>query len=246
MPAATSTDTPTPTFTPTATPVIINTPTPTSTATPTQALPDLIFADSFESGSFSAWKSTSTNGGNLSVSPAAAMLGSFGMQAVIGNTAAMYAQDKTPNAEPRYRARFYFNPNGITMAAGDMHTIFYGFSGTTSVLRVDFLYDGAVYQVRARALDNASTWSATPWFTISNGPHAIEFDWQAATAAGANNGSLTLWLDGVQQSSVGGINNDTRRIDTIELGPVTGIDAGTSGTEFFDAFESRRQTYIGP
>jgi len=247
---ALATNTPMPTFTPTLGPTATptNTPTAAATNTPTSTptLSDVIFADGFESGSFSAWKSASTNGGNLSVSPAAAMVGAYSMQAVIGNTTAMYAQDKTPNAEPRYRARFYFNPNGITMAAGDMHTIFYGFSGSTSVLRVDFRYSGGAYQLEARALDNASAWSATPWFTISNGPHVIEFDWQAATAAGANNGNLTFWLDGVQQVSVSGINNDTRRIDEIRLGPVTGIDAGTSGTEYFDAFESHRQTYIGP
>jgi hypothetical protein len=30
------------------------------------------------------------------------------------------------------------------------------------------------------------------------------------------------------------------------LGAVAGIDAGTRGTYYFDAFESRRQNYIGP
>ena len=220
-------------------------PTNTPTATPT-AGSDLIFADSFESGSFSAWTSASTGAGDLSVSPAAALVGANGMQAVINDTTSMYVEDKTPNLEPRYRARFYFDPNSVTMANGDMHTIFYGFSGSTSVLRVDFRFSAGAYQVMMRTLDNATTWSSTPWFTISDGPHAIEFDWQAATGPGTNDGSLTLWLDGVQQAVVSGINNDTRRMDTVRVGEVTGLDAGTSGTEYFDAFESRRQTYIGP
>jgi len=30
------------------------------------------------------------------------------------------------------------------------------------------------------------------------------------------------------------------------LGALAGMDAGTSGTYYFDAFESRRQNYIGP
>jgi hypothetical protein len=30
------------------------------------------------------------------------------------------------------------------------------------------------------------------------------------------------------------------------MGVMGGIDPGTSGTAFFDAFESRRQSYIGP
>lgn len=253
-PTDTPTSTPTatavnpPTNTPTATPVVGPTPTntPAFTPSPTAAASDLIFADGFESGSFSAWYSASTNAGSLSVSPAAALLGSYGLQAVISNTTAMYVQDRSAKSEPRYRARFYFNPNGITMADGDMHTIFYGFSSGVSVLRIDFRNNAGAYQVQARLLDNASTWSATPWFTITNAPHSIEFDWQAAIAAGSNNGSLTLWLDGVQVAGVAGVSNDTRRIDMIRLGPVTGLDPGTSGTEYFDAFESRRQTYIGP
>jgi len=41
------------------------------------------------------------------------------------------------------------------------------------------------------------------------------------------------------------VDNDTRRIDRARLGALTGIDTGTRGTYFFDAFESRQQNYIG-
>ena len=84
------------------------------------------------------------------------------------------------------------------------------------------------------------------WFTISDTPHFIELDWRAATVSGANNGGLTLWIDGVQRANLTGVDNDTRRIDRIQLGSVAGIDSGTRGTYYFDGFESRRQTYIGP
>jgi len=60
------------------------------------------------------------------------------------------------------------------------------------------------------------------------------------------NGSISLWLDGELKQTVSGIDNDTLRIEKARLGPSSGLDAGTSGTEYFDAFESRRQTYIGP
>jgi len=81
---------------------------------------------------------------------------------------------------------------------------------------------------------------------IGDGPHSIELDWRAATAVGANNGGLTLWIDGVQQADLTGVDNDTLQIDRVRLGAVTGIDTGTRGTYYFDAFESRRQTFIGP
>ena len=32
----------------------------------------------------------------------------------------------------------------------------------------------------------------------------------------------------------------------MQLGAVAGVDTGTRGTTYFDAFESRRDTYIGP
>jgi hypothetical protein len=248
------TNTPTHTPTITLTPTITNTPTdtpipsntPTFTPSPTEAVSDVIFADGFESGSFSAWSSSTTGGGDLSVSPSAALVEANGMQLLINDTASIYATDNTPNLEPRYRMRFYFDPNSISMNDGDMFTLMYGFSGSTSILRVDFRFSSGAYQLMARALNDGSTWSATPWFTISDDPHSIELDWQASTEVGANNGTLTFWLDGVELSLVTGIDSDTRRIDTIRLGAVTGLDAGTIGTVYFDAFDSRRLNYIGP
>jgi hypothetical protein len=54
-------------------------------------------------------------------------------------------------------------------------------------------------------------------------------------------------VDGVQQADLTGVDNDTRRIDNAVLGALGKIDKGTpSGTYFFDAFESCRQTYTGP
>lgn len=240
-PSPTRTHTPTATRTPTSGPVS------TATRTPTPGSSDLIFADSFESGNLSAWSSSSTDNGDLSVSTAAALTGSNGLQAVIDDINSIYLTDDRPNAEPRYRARFYFDPNSISMSDGDTHFIFNAFEGTsTAVMRVDFRRSAGTYQIRARVLDDASNWIDTAWFTISDSSHFIEVDWQAATAAGANNGSLTLWIDGAQQANLSGVNNDTWRIDRARLGAVSGIDSGTRGTYYFDAFEARRQSYIGP
>jgi len=208
---------------------------------------DLIFADSFESGDFSAWSASRIDAGDLSFSGAAALVGSQGMQALIDDINSIYVTDNTPNAEPRYRVRFYFDPNSITMLSGDTHFIFRGYSGaSTIVLRVQFRFSNGAYQLRAALQGDGSTWTNSNWLTISDAPHAIELDWRAATAAGANNGGLTLWIDGVQQANLTGVDNDTRRIDQARLGAVSGVDTGTRGTYYFDAFESRRQNYIGP
>jgi hypothetical protein len=237
---------PTPTDTPTDTPTATPTFTPTATNTPGSS--DLIFADGFGSGDLSAWSSSVIDLGDLSVSTAAALIGSQGMQAVIDDNTAIYVTDELPTAEPRYRARFYFDPNSIPMASGDAHYIFNGFTGTSpAVLAVQFRQSSGAYQVRAGLLNDSSVWVNTNnWFTISDAPHFIELDWRAATAAGANDGGLTLWIDGTQQADLSGVDNDTWRIDRARLGAISGIDTGTRGTYYFDAFESRRQNFIGP
>ena len=181
------------------------------------------------------------------MSAAAALVGRQGMQAVIDDNHAIYVTDDTPNAEPRYRARFYFDPNSIAMASNNTHFIFLGYSGTsTIVLRVQFHFSSGQFQLRAALRDDCSTWINTNWFTISDAPHAIELDWRAATGVGANNGGLTLWIDGVETAELTKIDNDMRRIDRVRLGVPAGVDSTTRGTYYFDAFESRRRTYIGP
>lgn len=188
-----------------------------------------------------------TNGGGLSVSTTAAIGGIFGMQSQITNNNPQYVQDDNPNGESHYRARFYFNPNSITMNNNNYHSIFIGYQGaSTAVLRVDFRKSSSSYQLRAGLADNASTWQNTGWDNITNAAHYIELDWIAAAASGTANGSLTFWIDGVQQASLTGVANDTRRVDMVRLGSVTGIDSGTRGTYYLDSFVSRRLTYIGP
>lgn len=260
-PTNTPTDTPSPTNTPptntspTATPTTppptqptdtpTNTPTvPTVTNTPTPVAVDAIFADDFESGTVSAWSAT-TNSASSKVAPVAALVGAQGWQVSITSNTATYLTDSSPNAEPRYRARFYFDPNTIPMKDGNAHVIFAGYHGSKVVLRAEFRSSKAKYQVRAGTLDDGGTWKSSSWFTISDASHPIELDWQAATAVGAKNGVLALWIDGILQTNVLGIDNDTRRIDAIRLGPSNGIDSGTRGAYYFDDFASRRQSAIG-
>lgn len=247
-PTATPTDTAT--LTPTSTPP--NTPTPitvtaTTTASPTATpIPDVIFADGFESGDLSAWSASVTDAGDLSADTAAALVGSSGMQAVIDNNTAVYVTDNTPSAEPRYRARFYFDPNSIAMGNGDWHDIFQGYSGSTTVVRLQFGFFAGNYLVRASLLNDGTTWTNSPWFSLADTGHFIELDWRASTSSSALNGGLTLWLDGSQQVDLTGMDNDTRRMDSISLGAVNGIDTSTRGAYYFDSFTSSRQTYIGP
>ena len=150
------------------------------------------------------------------------------------NNTAEFMTDWTPWLEPHYRAQFWFNPNGITLATNDAHYIFYAIShdGALGVARVELVKTSAGYKMRVGALTDASKSSfvgmALPTTTVPNALHKIETEWKAATAPGANNGVLTLWIDGTQIDSLTNLDNDTRRVDGAQLGPVAGIDTGTA------------------
>jgi hypothetical protein len=232
-----------PTRAPTRTPVpslepeIATSPTPTS--------PDMIFADGFESGSFSAWSSASAKSGSLRVSLAAAMVGTYGMQVRINGTQKAYVEDRILNPAARYRARFYFSPLGLKMSEHDKYTIFSAFSDTTSMLRVELRYKRGTYWLSTRALDGGGKWHSSGWFAVRNAPHAIELDWQAAVT-GSKNGGLTFWLDGQQVDQRSGLRNDTFHVSSVRLGALGGLQPDATGVGYFDAFESRSETYIGP
>jgi hypothetical protein len=145
-----------------------------------------------------------------------------------------------------HQVRFYFDPNSILMASGNSHFQFYGYSGASqAVLRVELRFYNGRYQLRSALRNNGTTWRNSSWVTISDDVHFLELDWQAASAAGANNGELTFLIDGVERANLTGINNHTRRIDWVRLGAVGGIDRRTRGAYYFDAFVSRRQSAIG-
>jgi hypothetical protein len=208
---------------------------------------DLIFEDGFESGDLSAWSSSVTDSGSLRVTTAAASDGTYGLQAEINDSNSIYVIDNTPNAETNYRVRFYFDPNSIPMAEKDAFYIFSGYSGSSvDVLRVEFRLFKGIYQLRVAIRNDGNSWTNSTWIDMSGGPQLVEVSWSAATAVGANNGSLTLWVDEVQLADLTRIDNDTRRIDQVRLGAVAELDTGTRGTLDFDAFVSKRQSYIGP
>lgn len=275
-PTATRTSTATATFTPVGpSPTSTRTPTPTATATFTAAGPsstatrtatttatasltftpsaipsvtELLFMDGFEGGNLAGWSSSITDGDDLSVVPATALEGNYALQALIDDNNVLAVIDDVPAAESRYRVRFYFDPNSMLMSVGDAHLIFQGFagSGVTQVLQLELRFQATGYEMRALLLNDSKTWVATSWIPISDAAHALELDWRASTAVGANNGGITFWIDSVQQADLTGVDNDTRRIDQVRLGALSGVDNGTRGTYFFDYFEARRLTYIGP
>ncbi|HEY3311768.1 MAG TPA: right-handed parallel beta-helix repeat-containing protein, partial [Anaerolineales bacterium] len=222
------------------------TPTQTSTPSPVPSN-DFIFSDGFESGDFSSWSSTTADVGAMTVTPTDAIIGLYGMQVTINNNNPAFITDATPNAENSYHARFYFNPASLLMANNQQFILFRADTSTgLPVLKTELAFSSAKgYQIRTSALTNANRWKYSAWYSVSTSQHAIEFFWLAATAPRAKNGMLSLWIDGIQQANLAGIDNDLYRIDQVNLGAVQNISTGTRGSLYIDSFESHRYTYIG-
>ena len=212
---------------------------------------DLIFADGFESGDLSAWSAASTGGGDLSVSGAAALKGSTnGLQGVVDDTTGLYVQDDLPEDEYRYRARFYFDTNGFDPGetSGRRRTrIFIAFeeSPTRRLMAVVLRRLAGQYALMGRARLDDNSQDDTGFFDISPGAHFVEVAWSRATGPDANDGSFQLWIDGTSVSTRTGLDNSLSAVDFVRLGALS-VKLTADGTLYWDEFESRRLSYIGP
>ncbi|MBX3035699.1 MAG: right-handed parallel beta-helix repeat-containing protein [Anaerolineales bacterium] len=216
---------------------------------PAPSRPDALFADNFESNNLNAWNPTLTkiDFGDLSTSSGSAYQSNYGLQALIDDVVVLKAVDSSPADEAQYRARFYFHPNSLTMNNNTAHFIFDGYDTDAEdyLFRLELLYENGSYKLRPRIMkDNYATTNGSK-YTISNAWHSIEIEWKKATAVGANNGYLSLWIDGTLVGTIANVDNDLWTLDFVQLGATASIDSTTSGSMLFDNFISRRFTYIG-
>lgn len=118
---------------------------------------DSIFEDGFESGDFTAWSTSVTDSGDLAVTTSADFYGQYGMAATINDTNQLYVQDASPTDETGYRARFYLDPNGLTMGAGDVLNLLMGGAIGTNYFR------GLTAEIAGVALLDSYSNADVPW-----------------------------------------------------------------------------------
>ncbi len=215
---------------------------------PTLSAPstDLVFKDDFESGDFSLWSSTTLGGGDLSISSPSAIFGSYGMQAVINDTASMNVTDSSPADETQYHARFYLDPNSISIPNNNGFSIFSAGGDAGSVFRVTLNNSGGSYTLQTQAYHDAGGMVSGQPIVITDEPQVIEAAFQASSAAGVNDGYFELWVNDVLVDTIPNLDNDARLVEYVNLGATSGIDTGTSGAIYFDQFEAHYSAHIGP
>jgi len=99
---------------------------------------------------------------------------------------------------------------------------------------------GGTYQVRLAVLRAGGT-TTTSWYAISNAAHSVEIAWQSSTTA-----SASLYTDGTLRQTLTGLNTSAYTLESVRLGPSAGLVGTASGTLYFDAFVSKRSSYVGP
>jgi hypothetical protein len=213
--------------------------------------PDLIFRDDFESANLSAWSGSQTDGGDLSVSSSAAMkFTTAGLQGVVDDNAGLFVEDGTPDDEDLYRARFYFDTNGFDPGESLAHRrtrLFIAFEEAPlrRLLAIVLRRLTGAYSLMGRARLDDNSQHDSGFFPISDGAHFVEVAWKRATGADANDGEFEMWIDGSSVYSTTALDNSASAVDLVRLGALS-VKVGASGTLYWDEFESRRLTYIGP
>jgi hypothetical protein len=213
--------------------------------------PDLIFRDGFESGTLTAWSASLTDGGNLAPSAFGALnLSSIGLQGLVNDTNSLYVEDDLPHDENRYRARFYFDTNGFNPGEAQSHfrtRIFLALeeAPTRRLAAVVLKRQGGAYSIEGRCRLDDNTQADTGFFPISNAPHVVEIDWRRSTGPSANDGRFELFVDGVSVAVLSNLDNSVSAVDFVRLGALS-VKPGATGTLYWDEFESRRGSYIGP
>jgi len=172
-------------------------------------------------------------GGVLEVSATAALTGSYGLAVtpIVGYIC--QGMRATGTRTTRLRQAFQFDPNSLTLSAGTyLYIAASAFSNDVSHT-IAYTNNGGVYKIMAGAIkdDNVKSW--TSMYEITDAPHLIEVDWQASSAAGANDGFISLWIDGALQQTVANVDNDTKRAGYPAIGCMQ-APAGFSGTYYLD------------
>lgn len=197
----------------------------------------------------SEYTSTVTDGGDLSQGTPGLAGTSGRMECLLDDTTAIYGEKEfTQLTSTSYRFRFYLDINSLTMGSANQFYVCQLLDNGSNRARVALGYDGSNYEIKAGVDDDSSTEQDTAFYDVTDEPHYIEVLITYASSDVASDGTLDLWIDGVSQEQVTGIDlYDFSKPDEARLGAVSGIDAATSGTFYLDEFILRDDdTEIGP
>jgi len=173
--------------------------------------------------------------GEINLYPIRELTYGFGVAVKVQDTTAHYIR-KTITNTATIRHRFYLEPYLFQMANSTNLTIANLRRSGSPHTRIELRYTGGSFYIVASTDTDGGTQTyigSSSGFAITRAPQRIEFQLTAASSAGANNGTFQLWINGVSQGSLSGLDNDTRTTDEMGWGAITTpAGAGDSDEEF--------------
>ena len=211
----------------------------------------IIITLNHEIGDFSEY-GRSPSDAHMTVSPDGAMGGTtFGVKFEIVDTNNLFIFKKYLSNTGIARARFYIDPNSVSMSdggnfvIGEFHADEWGFD-TACFIRMG--YSSGNYEVYGQLRNDSGSFEDTSHYTITNKPHWIEFTLKRATTNISSDGYLDLYIDDVYQGSVAGKDNYDRFTYFWGYDNAVALFSGTiSGIVYTDEIVvNNTGEYIGP
>ncbi|MCG8427433.1 MAG: hypothetical protein MI754_08770 [Chromatiales bacterium] len=165
----------------------------------------------------------------------------------LNGTDAAYVEDGSPGlVEPAvktYHARFYLYVDSLQMDIADSVVIFSARAADLSpVFNLQLSQVDGQNIVSVEAFDDQGVAAPKQGVAVRPGWRSIELSWYAGIA---NDGSMNLYVDGVHERQISGLDNDVLSVGRVRLGSVAGNSATVTGRLDFDAFYSQRHDNIG-
>lgn len=172
--------------------------------------------------------------GEITLAPIEEQAYTFGLAVKLGADGTEKYVTKAFTDTTVLRFALYIKPALLAMTSGDRFSFVTIRGDGTKHGDIELYYDGTNVRIVASLDDDANAAhyvGTSSGFAIDRERHLIEVEVRAATSAGANNGSIELWIDGVSQGSAASIDNDTTDFDNLYFGAPAGVDLTTGDDE---------------
>jgi surface protein len=207
----------------------------------------VLFSDGFETGDFSQWSRVNLGSGFLTVCAEAAMNGSWGACVDRGtNDNRKVLIDDTPVDQTSFSVRFNMDINSFSMPEGTRFRFLEAKQGLPRAFFLVLRRMNGQYQIQFNLLVDGQIKSKSAWYALSDTPHTLEIDWQAASADGANDGYIQLYMDGALLEEMTALDNDTHIVSSLRIGFIGRLDGSpVSGIWYVDDVTTGNNGYLG-
>ena len=201
----------------------------------------ILHQDGFESGDLTFWDDVHVeSGGNLSVAPAAALEGGFGLRVDLDGARQAWVEDRLPEPENHYWARFLLDTGSLRSVSPRPILKGQGTGGDAFRLSLSQSPDASQYFLGLEvSREFAPDLQLSP-VTLKPGIHEVQVEWWSASDPNAQDGGARFWVDGVLRGTAQDVSNWNRLVEAVRWGSVESDEVAVRGSYSLDSFESWR------